>query len=79
MTPTLTAIATALIVTLCYASLCAVAPFGKCVRCRGDRGRACPACDGSGRRTRLGRRLYRWVRAEYRSGNGTRSYDDFRD
>jgi hypothetical protein len=79
MTPAIAAIALALIVTLGYAGMCAVAPFGKCIRCRGERGRACPACDGSGHRTRLGRRLYHWARAEYGRGNPTRSYDDFRD
>lgn len=81
MTPALTAIAALMIITLCYAALCAVAPFGKCVRCRGERGRACPGCDGSGYRTRLGRRLYHWARAEHGRGNrgASRGYDDFRD
>lgn len=66
MTPALTAIAALIIITLCYAGLCAVAPFGPCLRCRGARGRACPECDGTGHRTRIGRRLYHWARTEYR-------------
>jgi hypothetical protein len=68
-----------MIVTLCYAGLCAAAPFGRCWRCGGTPGRACPTCDGSGRRTRWGRRLYHWTRAEYGRGNPTRTYDDYRD
>jgi hypothetical protein len=79
VTPLTAAIAILLIVTLCYAGLCAAAPFGKCIRCRGERGRACPACDGSGHRTRLGRRLYHWWRREYRTGNRPGTYDDYRD
>lgn len=78
LTPTLAAIALTLAVTLCYCLACAVAPFGRCFRCGGRRGRACPACDGTGRRTRFGRRLYHWARREYgRSGHG-RSHDDYR-
>jgi hypothetical protein len=61
-----------------YAVLCAVAPFGRCRRCRG-RGRIhspltrrlpklCHRCDATGRRVRLGRRLFEHVRAEYRDG-----------
>lgn len=72
MTPALAAITALIIITLCYAGLCAIAPFGACIRCRGERGRACPACDATGRRTRIGRRLYHWARAEYRRSGTNR-------
>ncbi|GAB3646011.1 hypothetical protein [Glycomyces tarimensis] len=80
MTPTLAAIAAAMFVTLCYGLWCAVSPFGRCLRCAGKPGKACPGCDSTGRRPRIGRRLYHWARAEYRhSGNGETDYDRFRN
>jgi hypothetical protein len=49
-----------------YALACALAPFGSCRRChRGDP--LCRACDGTGRRVRLGRRLWTYLRALYES------------
>ncbi|WP_432980967.1 hypothetical protein [Dactylosporangium sp. CA-233914] len=57
-----------------YTLKCAVAPWGRCRRCHGARTtgrvlrRPCPRCDGTGIRVRLGRRLYRYVLSEYRSG-----------
>jgi hypothetical protein len=60
-----------ILLTLSYAALCAVSPFGTCRKCKGwghkvrqtRRGRlrhgsACRRCHGYGRRLRLGRRLY---------------------
>ncbi|MFF5229990.1 hypothetical protein [Dactylosporangium sp. NPDC000521] len=56
-----------------YALKCAVAPWGRCRRCTGtgrdgNRRRPCRRCNGSGIRVRVGRRIYRWVRAEYTAG-----------
>jgi hypothetical protein len=48
-----------------YALLCAEAPFGPCRLCRG---RLCRRCDGTGRRVRIGRRLYEYLRAEHARG-----------
>ena len=59
-----------------YALKCAVAPWGRCRRCHGT-GRAgtgrvlrrpCRRCHGSGIRVRVGRRIYRYIRAEYLTG-----------
>jgi hypothetical protein len=45
-----------------YALACALAPFGGCARCHaGDP--FCRACDGTGRRVRLGRRVWTYLRA----------------
>ena len=47
-----------------YALACALVPFGACRRCHaGDP--LCRACDGTGRRVRLGRRLWTYLRALY--------------
>lgn len=53
------------VITLCYAAVCAVKPFGTCRRCdgRGRRGlglrsRLCRHCDGTGIRIRFGRHLF---------------------
>jgi hypothetical protein len=47
-----------------YALACALIPFGRCRRCHtGDP--HCRACDGTGRRVRLGRRLWTYLRALY--------------
>ncbi|WP_412076718.1 hypothetical protein ACLF6K_15860 [Streptomyces xanthophaeus] len=83
MTLSLLAIAAALLLTLSYAALCAVSPFGRCRKCDGlgfalkhdrkgkpKRGKHCRRCDGHGIRIRKGRHLYNlWART-YR--NGTR-------
>ncbi|MEU2505998.1 hypothetical protein ABZ621_14940 [Streptomyces sp. NPDC007863] len=61
-----------LLITLCYAALCAASPFGACRKCKGwgakvrvsrfsgrlKRGRDCRRCEGYGQRARVGRRLY---------------------
>ncbi len=84
MTPILVASACLLIVTLCYASLCAGSPFGNCRKCRGfgfamktdrkgwpKRGKHCRRCDGLGKRIRVGRHLFNlWLRI-YRDGTKT--------
>ena len=46
-----------LAVAMPYALACWLAPFGACRRCGGG-DRLCRACDGTGRRVRLGRRLW---------------------
>ncbi|MEV7089448.1 hypothetical protein AB0O07_26755 [Streptomyces sp. NPDC093085] len=71
MTPAIAASFLILIVTFCYASLCAASPFGTCRKCRGfgfamttdrkgrpKRGKHCRRCDGIGKRIRTGRHLY---------------------
>ncbi|RXS83784.1 hypothetical protein EST92_13030 [Streptomyces sp. TM32] len=71
MTPTALTIALPLIVTLCYALLCAVSPFGNCRKCKGfgyalktDRrgrlrpGKTCRRCRGDRKRIRLGRHVF---------------------
>ncbi|MDT3396157.1 hypothetical protein RKE29_05795 [Streptomyces sp. B1866] len=81
MPPALTANTAFLLVTLGYATLCAVSPFGPCRKCRGfgqqvrtDRhgrprpGRACRRCRGTGKRIRLGRHLYNLARRTWRDG-----------
>lgn len=61
-------------ITLCYIARCAVSPFGKCQKCSGRRrsagrfGRDCPRCNGTGRRVRVGRRIWTYLRREYRDG-----------
>jgi hypothetical protein len=84
MTHHLTAIPGLILITLCYAALCAVSPFGTCRKCRGfgfhlrksrltgrlKPGRVCRRCDGTGRRIRVGRWLCnRLARLHH---NGTR-------
>lgn len=67
----LTAMPLLILLTLCYATLCAASPFGTCRKCEGwghkvrqtragrlKRGRECRRCRGYGRRLRIGRRLY---------------------
>lgn len=60
---------------LIYAAACFVSPFGRCWHCRGfgfklkqsrftgrlSRGRDCRWCDATGRRLRLGRRLFNFL------------------
>jgi cytochrome c oxidase assembly factor CtaG len=60
--------ALALALALPYTLACALVPFGACRRChRTDP--LCRACDGTGRRVRLGRRFWTYLRALYREGN----------
>lgn len=74
MSPLLAAMPMPIMLTLCYAGLCAASPFGACRKCKGwghkvrqtrtgrlKRGRACRRCSGYGRRLRVGRRLYNSV------------------
>jgi hypothetical protein len=81
MTLPVLASACLLVVTLSYASLCAVQPFGRCRKCRGagvlvkinrrgkvKRGKACRRCHGHGIRIRRGRHLYNSWRRTYRRG-----------
>ncbi|WP_301128862.1 hypothetical protein [Streptomyces cacaoi] len=82
MTPDLTAIPPVLLVTLGYALVCAVSPFGRCRKCRGfgfklrtsrmtgrlKAGPPCRRCDATGRRIRAGRWLFNRVAGLYRDG-----------
>lgn len=64
-----------------YVGQCAAFPFGHCRRCKGTgklysrifRGtfRLCPRCDGTGRRVRIGRRIYEYLRSEHERGTST--------
>lgn len=62
----------AILAALGYLTACAVWPFGNCSRCHGTAKhrtpftrtlRACRACRGTGRRVRIGRRVYEHLRA----------------
>lgn len=66
-----------------YLLACAVFPFGACRRCKGDGKlrnpfsrrmfRLCPRCGGTGRRVRIGRRIWTYLSNERRNGTrGTR-------
>lgn len=66
--------------TALYITCCAFIPFGRCRRRRCDNGRIhsrlsrkhfreCPRCDGTGKRVRIGRRIYEKIRDEYKAGN----------
>lgn len=81
MTPALSANALLLIITLGYAALCAVSPFGNCRKCRGfgfhldtDRrgrlkpGKTCRRCHGERKRIRVGRHLFNVARRIHRDG-----------
>ena len=66
---------TLLAVTLGYAALCVVSPFGPCRRCHGTghhltrrRRHLCRRCDATGRRIRLGRHLVNAARRTYDAG-----------
>jgi hypothetical protein len=73
-----------ILITLCYAALCAASPYGACRKCQGwgaklhvsrfsgriKRGRTCRRCRGYGYRLRIGRRLYNTAARLRR--NGTR-------
>ena len=64
--------------TLYYLAACAIFPFGACRRCKGAGKlrtpisrrmfRLCPRCDGTGRRVRIGRRIYEYFRREHAKG-----------
>ncbi|GHJ36035.1 hypothetical protein [Streptomyces sp. TS71-3] len=78
----LTAIPGLIFITLGYAALCAVSPFGTCRKCNGfghqirqsrvtgrlKPGRVCRSCHGYGRRIRIGRWLYNRVAGFHRDG-----------
>ena len=58
---------TAVLITICYAAVCAAKPFRTCRRCnglglignrRGLRSRPCRRCEGVGIRIRFGRHLF---------------------
>ncbi|MFG2598473.1 hypothetical protein [Streptomyces sp. NPDC048462] len=81
MTPALLASALLLVITLCYASLCAASPFGDCRKCRGwgfatktdrkgraKRGKDCRRCKATGKRIRIGRHLYNVAARLHRDG-----------
>lgn len=81
MTPTVLAIACLLTITLCYASVCAGSPFGRCRKCNGlgfalktdrrgkpKRGKRCRRCRGQGRRIRIGRWIFNRAQRIYRDG-----------
>lgn len=68
--------------TLGYAALCAISPYGPCRSCNGfgfhltttlsgrpKRGRDCRRCKGHGIRLRLGRRIFNFFAALRRNGN----------
>jgi hypothetical protein len=84
MALTLTAIALTTFVTLCYAALCAVAPFGRCRKCSGlgfalttdrkgrpKRGKHCRRCNGHGIRIRTGRHLFHLAARLHTDGTRT--------
>jgi hypothetical protein len=65
------------VVTIGYAAVCAISPFGTCRRCkglgrigaaRGRRSRPCRRCDAAGIRIRLGRHLYHQATRVHRDG-----------
>jgi hypothetical protein len=57
-------LATALTLAARYALACWLAPFSPCRRCHA-RDLLCRACDGTGRRVRLGRRVWTYLRHLY--------------
>lgn len=67
----------AVLMTLCYATVCTVSPFGICRRCaglgrtgprRGLHSRPCRRCHGTGIRIRRGRHLYHLAARIHRDG-----------
>lgn len=62
---------------LAYAALCAAQPFARCRKCNGlgyhptgKRGRKpCRRCKATGRRLRIGRRIYNGGHRLHRDGN----------
>ena len=74
----------ATLATLGYAAFyiiwCGQFPFGRCRRRRCENGRIysrlsrkafrdCPRCEGTGKRVRIGRRIYEYLRSEQKEGN----------
>ncbi|WP_437112759.1 hypothetical protein [Streptomyces syringium] len=70
-----------LLLTLCYAGLCAASPFGNCRKCKGfgyalkkDRrgrlkpGKTCRRCQGDRKRIRVGRHLFNVAMRIHRDG-----------
>jgi hypothetical protein len=57
----------ALALAVPYALACWLAPFGVCARCH-QRDPLCRFCDGTGRRVRLGRRLWTFLRRLHDQG-----------
>ncbi|MEU4420630.1 hypothetical protein AB0F81_08390 [Actinoplanes sp. NPDC024001] len=66
--------------TALYALGCMIFPFGRCRRHRCEKGRIysrlsrkvfrdCPRCEGTGKRVRIGRRIYEYLRSEQKAGN----------
>ena len=79
-TPALLATAAVLGYAALYALGCVIFPFGRCrrSRCQGGRihsrlsrkiFRDCPRCEGTGKRVRVGRRVYEYLRSEQKAGN----------
>ncbi|GAA2803417.1 hypothetical protein [Nonomuraea dietziae] len=57
------------IITLCYVGWCLASPWGTCRRCRpGGKKRTCRACEGTGKRPRVGWQLYVYLRRLHRDG-----------
>ena len=66
------------VIAVGYALACAVAPWGRCRKCRGTGHRLsrsgrprrawCRRCEGTGLRVRFGRRLWTLINREYRDG-----------
>lgn len=62
-----------------YLLMCAAFPFGNCRACHGSGKRYskiftkafrfCSRCEGTGRRVRIGRRVFEYLRAEHKTGN----------
>jgi hypothetical protein len=62
-----------------YLLMCAAFPFGNCRRCKGTGKlhsrlftkafRLCPRCGATGRRVRIGRRVYEYLRTEHARGS----------
>ncbi|GAA0469441.1 hypothetical protein Aca07nite_27850 [Actinoplanes capillaceus] len=74
----------AILAALGYAAFyligCAIFPFGRCRRRRCEGGRVysranrkvfreCRRCEGTGKRVRIGRRVYEYLRGEREAGN----------
>lgn len=78
-TPVLLALLALLGYSAFYIMMCAISPWGICKRSRCQSGRIysrvfrktfreCPRCDGTGRRVRIGRRIYEYLRSERKAG-----------
>ncbi|GAA4518040.1 hypothetical protein [Nonomuraea ferruginea] len=57
-------------ITLSYIIICLAWPWSRCTRCRpGGKNRTCRACNGTGKRPRLGWQIYVYARRLHRDGN----------